>query len=129
MTKKTKKQTILVVDDEAGLRLALRRTLEQAGYNVIEAADGQEALQMILTTGGFDLIITDIKMPQRDGLSLIRTLKNAKVQIPVVVITAYPTTNHILESLLLDAQDFIEKPFNREQILTAVNRSLIRKRN
>lgn len=82
----TPRPTILVVDDDASVRLALRILLEGAGYGVEEARTGQEALQ-VCARGGLALVVADVVMPDVDGLEVLRTLRRTHPALPVVLLT------------------------------------------
>ena len=123
------KTTILVVDDEENIRLLLQRILEGAGYAVIMATNGQEALDKV-SLGNIDLILLDIKMPGLDGyqtLSLIR--KNSDVS--VVMVSGVGGTTPVDEALSLGVDDYVSKPFNTSVLLARVDAKLknIKKRD
>jgi Response regulator containing CheY-like receiver, AAA-type ATPase, and DNA-binding domains len=82
--------TILVVEDEINIRKLMRNSLERKGYNVLEANDGEKALE-ILDLNYTDLIITDIMMPKIDGIELARDLREAGYQVPILIATAKET--------------------------------------
>jgi putative two-component system response regulator len=118
--------TILVADDEAAARRLLRRILEPAGYKVLEAATGREALQ-IAESEQPDLLILDITMPDIDGVEICRTLKNDPVThlTPVIHITGLTTREQRLRALSAGSDEFVGKPFDIEELLIRV-RSLLR---
>jgi two-component system response regulator AtoC len=106
---------VLIVDDEANLRKVLAATLKREGYDVATAADGDAALEE-LREGGADVVVTDLVMPQRDGLSLLREIQARNPEIPVIVITAHGTVDSAVEALRLGAFDYITKPFEQEEL-------------
>ncbi len=106
---------VLIVDDEANLRKVLAATLKREGYDVATAADGDAALEE-LREGGADVVVTDLVMPQRDGLSLLREIQARSPEIPVIVITAHGTVDSAVEALRLGAFDYITKPFEQEEL-------------
>jgi two-component system, NtrC family, response regulator AtoC len=106
---------VLIVDDEVNLRKVLAATLKREGYDVATAADGDAALEE-LREGGADVVVTDLVMPQRDGLSLLRELQARNPEIPVIVITAHGTVDSAVEALRLGAFDYITKPFEQEEL-------------
>ncbi len=114
---------ILVVDDEAKMRRLLEILLKQMGHEVYQADNGIKALK-ILNEQSVDLIITDLKMPQLDGLGLIRKLHEQNSDIPVIVITAYGTVETAVEAMKYGACDYIVRPFELETVEAAVKRTL-----
>ena len=110
---------ILIVDDEAGVRLALSEALGRCGYSVGTVQDGNEALQ-VLNQRSYDLVISDINMPGMDGMSLLRELKKKRSGLPVIIITAFATIDRAVEAMKLGAMDFIQKPFSVEDIAGVV---------
>lgn len=121
-----KPTTILVVDDEAEIRQILAEVLTRSGYQVVTANDGRDALPLTLTDQP-DLIITDIRMPRLDGLTLCRALRTQKdtQHIPILILTSGNTPEQMQASLNAGADDFLPKPLNVDEIKIRV-RSLIR---
>ena len=115
---------ILVVDDEEHVRKLLQRTLEEAGYDVIAAANGQEALEKI---SSFDvsLVLLDIMMPGLDGFEVLERIP-PDLNIPVIMLSALLDENTKIDSLGLGADDYIEKPFSTEELLTRIKVKLRR---
>ncbi|NII54059.1 sigma-54 dependent transcriptional regulator [Luteibacter sp. SG786] len=114
---------ILVVDDEAKMRRILELSLKSMGHDVEQASDGQEALA-ILETGSFDLVLTDLRMPRLDGIGLLRALREADNDIPVIVMTAYGTIETAVAAMKVGAADYVIRPFEMETIEMAVTRAL-----
>ncbi len=119
---------VLVVDDEAGIRLALSEVLKRCGHDVASAQNGDEALKM-LQAGTFDLVISDIKMPVVDGMELMRRLNEEKSGPPVIIITAFGTVDTAVEAMKMGAVDFIQKPFSFEDIEVLVRNVFQRMQN
>ncbi|UQZ89833.1 sigma-54-dependent Fis family transcriptional regulator [Deltaproteobacteria bacterium Smac51] len=117
-------RAILVADDEKHLRSALFTALTRLGHAVELAENGQEALNKFQTQR-FDLVITDLRMPQLDGLGLLKALKKISPDTPVIMMTAYGSVEHAVEAMREGAQDFILKPFPSGVIEEAVNRAFI----
>ena len=117
-------KSILIVDDEAIIRDLCSKALK--GYRVVEAADGQEALQ-IFEREPVDVILTDVMMPQMNGIELLRRLKEKEPTLVVIVMTGYAEKDVILNALKADADDFITKPLNLLQLKTAVDKALVKK--
>jgi len=112
----------LVVDDEQGFRRVVQYNLEEKGYNVLVAKDGAEALDIIHRDHPA-LIITDIKMPGMDGLDLLGKIRQTS-QVPVIVVTAFGSVNTAAEAMRRGANDYITKPYNRDELQAAVTRCL-----
>ncbi|PPD43509.1 MAG: DNA-binding response regulator [Methylobacter sp.] len=117
------KQTILVVDDEPKMRRVLEIMLTQMDYCVLQAADGREAFD-ILTERTADLVITDLRMPNLDGIGLLRQLREKNNDIPVIVVTAYGTVESAVDAMKYGASDYIVRPFELDAVEAAVQRAL-----
>jgi DNA-binding NtrC family response regulator len=109
---------ILIVDDEAAIRSALKEVLEYEGFSISEAPDGETALKMVLKES-FDLIFCDIKMPKLDGLDFLSELKKEEINVPVVMITGHGTIDTAVEALKRGAYDFIQKPLDLNRVLVS----------
>ncbi len=116
-------QNVLVVDDEAHMRRVLDIMLRKAGHTVFAAANGVEALQ-ILQDNAIDLIITDMRMPQMDGLTLLTRLRAEGREVPVIVITAHGTIESAVEAMKFGAIDYILRPFDIEALELSIARVL-----
>ena len=114
---------VLVVDDEASIRDLLSKTLALAEYDIDTAADGRSAIER-LRLGDYDLLISDLKMPGVDGLSLIREAKRLKADMPVIIITGFSSESSAIEALNLGVAGYITKPFRLPQVLAAAARAL-----
>jgi DNA-binding response OmpR family regulator len=117
---------ILVVDDEPPVRNVLRDVLSADGYVVVTADDGREALPLTLRDKP-DLIITDIRMPKLDGLTLCKALRvNPETKsIPILMLTNYSTSEQMEAAMAAGADDFLPKPLNVEEVRIRV-RSLLK---
>ncbi|MCC6487074.1 MAG: sigma-54-dependent Fis family transcriptional regulator [Candidatus Hydrogenedentes bacterium] len=113
---------ILVVEDEAGMRRILTVLFEKDGHEVLEAATVKEGLA-VLTAQPLDLVITDQRLPDGDGLSLLAAAKDADPTLPVIMITAYATIELAVTAMREGAFDFITKPFNPDTVRAAVARA------
>ncbi len=118
--------TILVVDDEEGNLLAMKKILEQEAYQVVTARQAASALTLFRRQA-FDLVLTDLRMPGVSGLELLRSIAKENPSIPVVMLTAYGTVNDAVEAMKHGAVDFLSKPLRRETILKCVQDTLARK--
>lgn len=116
------KRKILVVDDEKMLARALAAKLSRDGYHTATAHTGEEALRLT-QSGGFDLVVTDLKMPGVGGIELIRRLARTSPHTKAVVMTAYGTMESVLEALRLGVCDFVMKPFRTADLLAAIARA------
>jgi DNA-binding NtrC family response regulator len=117
------KNRILIADDEEALRVVMVTELEGEGYFVRQAADGQEAIN-ILNQESFDLILLDIKMPNVDGFEVLRFVKKQSPQTKVIVLTGFADLKNAIESKKLGAEDFVSKPYDLVDLLTTVERVL-----
>ena len=117
--------TILVIEDEENIRKLISKTLTKNGYNILEASDGEKALK-ILDANYVDLIITDIMMPNVDGLEFTKDLRNAGYQIPILMATAKETLDDKKLGFLVGADDYMVKPIDIEEMLIRVSALLRR---
>ena len=122
--KNRRKARILVVDDEENIRKSLKMILEYEGYSFLEAADGEEALDIIEETVGLDLVLLDIKLPGRDGLDVLAELKEKPYKPEVVMISGHGTIKTAVDATKLGAFDFLEKPLHRERVLLCIRNAL-----
>lgn len=118
-----KKDKILVVDDEQGFRDCLAYELGSQGYQVVTAANGEEALKKLKATQ-FKLVISDIKMPKLGGLETLEAIKRCDSDVAVIMATGYGTVELAVDSMKKGACDFIQKPFAVDQILPLVEKAL-----
>lgn len=116
---------ILVVEDDAELRGLFRRVLEKNGYETLEAADGQQALD-VLDENYIDLIISDIMMPVMDGYELVRSLREAGIATPVLMITAKGAFDDMRQGFLSGTDDYMVKPVNVNEMVLRVGALLRR---
>ena len=115
--------SILVVDDDETLRKGLYDILLQEGYAVTMAEDGQVALER-LKAAPFDLVVLDIYMPRIDGYKVLKTIKQSHPTVRVIMVTGHADLTQAMKSKRLGADDFIGKPFDVEDVLMSVRRSL-----
>lgn len=114
---------ILVVDDEQAVRDLLAKTLTMADYDVDAAPDGASAIERLRAVE-YDLLITDLKMPGMDGLSVIREARRTAPDLPVIIITGYSTEASAIEAINLGVAGYLTKPFRLPRILAATARAL-----
>ncbi|MBT3183636.1 MAG: response regulator [Nitrospina sp.] len=121
------KGKILIIDDEAEVREVLRLHLESANYNVIEALDGEEAVNMMKSGSNLlqvGLIICDIRMPKVNGIEAIDYLKQNAPSIPVIVVTGYPDSDLAVSLLKKGVKDYMVKPIEKVKLLAKVEETL-----
>jgi DNA-binding NtrC family response regulator len=114
---------ILLVEDKESMRRMLRRTLEAAKYRVDEAADGQEAVRK-LGLSRYDLVLTDLKLPKKDGIAVLKAAKEAFPQMPVIIMTAFGTIDVAVRAMKEGAYHFIAKPFDSDHLLLEIERAI-----
>jgi two-component system response regulator HydG len=117
------KHTVLVVDDEKAHRLMLRAHLGDTGYEVLEAGDGEAALQ-VAGAQPVDMVLVDVIMPRMDGLTLLPKLKAMMPDVPVIMMTAYGSIENAVNALKAGAADYLTKPLDVEEVLIKVERHL-----
>jgi DNA-binding NtrC family response regulator len=114
---------IYVIDDERIIRISTADDLRDAGYNVFEFASAKAALLHLKENDGdVDIIITDLKMPEMDGLELVRKVKEVKPEIYVLLMTAHAAVDTAVEAMKLGAWDYISKPFSMDEMLMTIKR-------
>lgn len=125
MTDGIRKKRILLVEDEESLLEMVKLNLEMEGYDVTEAKDGKEALE--LASGGrYDLCILDIMLPKVDGITVCKTLRLKNSSIPILFLSAKSAGSDRVEGLKAGGDDYLTKPFNLEELLLRIN-NLIRR--
>jgi DNA-binding NtrC family response regulator len=117
-------EKLLVVDDEPDmLRLLTMIIKDKTPYDLITTNNPVEALELA-KKGGFDIVITDLKMPGLDGIELLNAVRDFDPDIPIIIITAYATAESATEAMDKNAFDFITKPFRKEQILFTIEKAI-----
>lgn len=114
---------VLIVDDELNMRLVLAAMLKKEGYDITAAADGREALQ-ILKSNKIDVVVTDLKMPNLDGMGLLNCITEQYPQVPVIMITAHGTVATAVEALKKGALDYITKPFELDDLKNVISKAI-----
>ncbi len=117
------KASVLIAEDEAQARESLRALLEDEGYQVLCASDGMEASR-ILSQSTVEAALIDIRMPFKDGLTLLRELKDYPAPPAVLIMTAYGTSALAIEAMALGAFDYITKPLNFEELRIQLQRAI-----
>src|SRR5829696_5371602 len=114
--------TVLIVDDEDLIRWSLRERLRGDGYDILEAGTGQAALEQF--KDGIDLVLLDYRLPDMDGLSILRELKKVDPDILVILLTSLVSVEAAVEAMKLGAFHFANKPFNLDDVSAVVGRAL-----
>ncbi len=117
------RRRILVVDDDQGILDYLPMVLKKEGFDVISVDNGPEAID-IISKGGVDLVITDIRMPEMDGIEMLSKVKEDYPDLPFIMMTAYTSVDAAIESLNLGASFFLKKPFKKRELLNFVSKAL-----
>lgn len=110
---------ILIVDDDPDILIVIRRLLETDGHEGVMAEDGMKALELI-KLDSFDLVISDLRMPSMDGIALLREIRVLKPSLPVILVTAYASSETARESVKLGASAYIFKPFKVKELQDTV---------
>jgi DNA-binding NtrC family response regulator len=117
-------EKILIVDDEVDMRELLELIItDRTSYQVVTVSNPLE-VPALLKEGGFDLLISDLRMPQMDGMELLEQARKIDPQLPYIILTAYGTVESAIEAMRKGALDYITKPFRQEQILLTVEKAL-----
>ena len=119
-----KKIKTLVVDDEETVRALFQRILQNAGYDVITAPNGAEALS-VMAQGGIDMALLDIKMPGLSGIDVLGKIKADGLDLCVIMVTAVADVQVAVESMKLGAYDYITKPFDQNEMLGKIRQALV----
>ena len=126
--KNTRKDQILIVDDEVKTCRALAHVLEKEGYGVVEANSGEQALNLILQAR-FDLVLTDLKMKNIDGLQLLQEAKRVDPHAEVIIMTGYATVPVAVDAIQKGSYQFLSKPFQLDEVRKLVAQALARKKS
>jgi two-component system, cell cycle sensor histidine kinase and response regulator CckA len=122
---KVQRQTVLVVDDEEGLRRVVCRTLRDEGYGTLEASHGAEALEVMeKASEAVDLVVTDVVMPGMDGRELGRRITQRWPRLPILYISAYDVNDIFRRGSPRNSAPFLQKPFPPEGLITSVRQLL-----
>jgi two-component system NtrC family response regulator len=121
----TPRGTILLVEDDEGLRRATALQLDKAGYHTVAVSDVPKALEL-MNRSRYDLVLTDLNLPGPSGLDLLKTIRAAHPETIVILITGYGTVRSAVEALKTGAYDYLTKPIDPYELITVVNRALER---
>src|SRR5215475_2128178 len=119
--------SILIIDDEAGIRESLEVLLTLEGYHVRMAADGEQGLR-ILELENYDLTLLDLALPGQTGLELLPQIHERYPELPVIMITAYGTVDNVVEAIRAGAENFVQKPWDNEKLLADIRSAIARHR-
>jgi len=118
---------ILIVDDDESIRDMLSIVLKDENYNVLTAEDGKKAL-ILMKKNTVHLVISDIKMPDMDGIELLNEIKKRNDKLPVIMITGYASTNDAIEAMKIGAEQYITKPFNIDELKVVIEKAIYKKK-
>ena len=116
--------SILVIDDEEIIRRSCLRILEPLGFKVDTAPDGPSALSMLANRRPYDLVLTDLKMPNMDGLEVMAEILKRYPGLRIILVTGYSTRQTAANALKMGAFNYVEKPFNPETLASVVKEAL-----
>jgi DNA-binding NtrC family response regulator len=114
---------ILVVDDEEGIRKSLKAVLEEEGYHVDTAENGQEAIAKS-KTGSYNLALVDIRLPDMDGVELLTSMSGTAPKMVRIIVTGYPSLDNAIQAVNRGVDGYIVKPFTMEQLLNKIKEHL-----
>lgn len=121
------KPRVLVIEDEESIRLGLAKGLARLGFDPVLVATGKQGVDRF-ATGGFDAVLTDVRLPDLSGLDIVAILTEMDGDVPVVVMTGYGTLETALEALRRGAKDFLPKPFSVEDVGRLLSRAIDERR-
>lgn len=125
LEKQKKQYRILVAEDEENTRRAMVRSLQLAGYDAEGAQNGNEAIRK-LNENDFDLLLLDIRMPDMDGIEVMKRLEKTGRLIPIIILTAYATMESAISAVKAGATDYLIKPQHIQEILASIEKALIK---
>jgi two-component system KDP operon response regulator KdpE len=117
--------TVLIVDDERSIRVSLRTILSSMGFDIVEAARGEEALSLVRTTQ-FDAVLLDINMPGIGGVEVCRLMRKESARLPIVMLTVQGSEDRKVEALDAGADDYITKPFQLRELIARLKAAMRR---
>ena len=118
-----KKKNVLIVDDDPDVLTMLEGLLKKLEYNPFVAANGEEAVR-IIDSNKIDVVVSDLVMPEMDGMELLKRVKSRKSDVPFVMITGHPSIETAVEAIKKGAYDYLTKPFQAEEVRIKIDRAL-----
>ncbi len=118
------KPQILVIDDDESMRFMLQSKLFQSGFNVTLAASGSHAIQIFQSGKEFDLILCDLKMPLKNGIDVLKFLKDSQRETPTIIVTGFPERDKIIAAAQLGIQDVLVKPVRHQELMRMIRTKL-----
>lgn len=115
---------ILVIDDDESMRFMLQSKLFACGYNVTLAASGSHAQQIISTGKEFDLILCDLKMPLKNGIEVVRFMRDKGLKTPTIIVTGFPERDKIIAAAQMGVQDVLVKPVRHQELMRMIRSKL-----
>jgi DNA-binding NtrC family response regulator len=119
--------SVLIIDDEAGIRESLQALLSLEGYSVESAIDGEAGLVEI-DQKSFDLVLLDLALPGQNGIEILAHIRDRQPELPVIMITAYGTVDNVVDAIRAGAQNFVQKPWDNEKLLADIRSAIARYR-
>jgi DNA-binding NtrC family response regulator len=117
-------KNILIVDDDVAMGEMCKELLKSKGYLSDTVTSGKDAIEKILTNGMYRIVLTDLVMPEMDGIEVLKKVKEHNSQIDVIVMTSYGTVSNAVEAMKLGASDYITKPFKRDELVIVIEKIL-----
>lgn len=118
---------MLIADDEEDLRKTLRDFFESEGFEVFEAADGAMAIE-IASVERFDVVLTDLKMPDPDGLKVLKEIRHVCPETAVLILTGYPSPGSVTDALELGCDGYASKPIDLKHLMHMIHKALIKRK-
>ena len=115
---------ILIVDDNVDMLNFFKKALEKEGYSTILAEDGKKALDILKTHNGVDLILSDVKMPNKSGLDVLKEVREKYPDVKIILITGYAQVEEYLQAMEQGAYEYLTKPIRVNDLIDCVNRAL-----
>ena len=112
--------TVLLVEDEVTLAMIIKDTLEESGFTIHTAGDGEEGLHVFFSKKDIALVILDVMMPKMDGFEMVRRIRQTDKQTPVLFLTARSAINDVVEGFELGANDYLKKPFGMQELIIRI---------
>ncbi len=125
LTASAPKPTILLMEDETNVAKGLKLVLEEEGYQVDWAETGRQAMELFRQKR-YDLLLADLRLPDIDGMEVIKEVKHDRPDTGVIVITGYSTVSSAIEAMKLGASDYLQKPFTDDEVKAAIQEALVR---